>query len=70
LAAPLIPEQEAVAQLTPQKLHAFISQHYVGPRLVLAAAGVDHKQLVELATPMLVCCKPAEMPHLAYVLLL
>jgi len=36
-----------------QVLHDFVRERYAGPRLVLAAAGVDHKQLVELATPVL-----------------
>jgi hypothetical protein len=36
-----------------QVLHNFVRKCYAGPRLVLAASGIEHSKLVELATPML-----------------
>ncbi len=53
LSQPLIPDLESLAQLDPEVLRGFLATNYSAPRLVLAASGVDHQQLVELATPML-----------------
>ncbi len=53
LANPLIPDESALASLSPDSLRAFSATNYAGPRLVLAASGVDHRTLVDLATPML-----------------
>lgn len=53
LSHPLIPDLEALPGLTPDRLRSFVATRYAGPRLVLAAAGVEHAKLVELATPMM-----------------
>eukprot|EP00197_Chlamydomonas_leiostraca_P004553 CAMPEP_0202861894 /NCGR_PEP_ID=MMETSP1391-20130828/3130_1 /ASSEMBLY_ACC=CAM_ASM_000867 /TAXON_ID=1034604 /ORGANISM="Chlamydomonas leiostraca, Strain SAG 11-49" /LENGTH=548 /DNA_ID=CAMNT_0049541343 /DNA_START=16 /DNA_END=1662 /DNA_ORIENTATION=- len=65
LGHPLIPTPEGLAALSADKLHAFVASHYTGHRVVLAAAGVDHKQLVELATPMLEQLPAGEGPVIA-----
>jgi hypothetical protein len=53
LARPLIPDPAALAHLTPEVLSGFVASQYLGPRVVLAGAGVDHRRLVEWAAPML-----------------
>jgi processing peptidase subunit alpha len=53
LSKALIPDAAALASLTPEALAGFVRRQYLAPRIVLAGAGVDHKQLVELAAPML-----------------
>lgn len=53
LARPLIPDPAALSHLTPRVLGAFVRDQFLGPRVVLAGAGVDHRQLVDLAAPML-----------------
>ncbi|KAG2449781.1 hypothetical protein HYH02_005305 [Chlamydomonas schloesseri] len=50
---PLIPDPEAMAVITPDTLRAFTARTYIAPHMVLAAAGVEHQALVELAKPML-----------------
>lgn len=53
LGKPLIPDPEQVTRLTSSVLHEFAAAHYTAPNIVLAAAGVDHQELVDLVTPML-----------------
>ena len=53
LSKPLIPDADGLAALTPARLAGFVREQFLGPRVVLAGAGVDHKRLVELAAPML-----------------
>eukprot|EP00798_Chlamydomonas_sp_ICE-L_P027065 gene27065-2298_t len=53
LGKPLIPNMESLPDLSSDVLRNFVTRNYVGPRMVLAAAGVAHKDLVELAEPML-----------------
>lgn len=53
LANPLIPDPSALHHLSPQVLSAFVAKHYTPHRMVLAGAGVEHEQLVELARPLL-----------------
>jgi len=53
LSKALIPDPEQLAHLTPAVLAGFVGRQYLAPRVVLAGAGVDHQQLVELAAPML-----------------
>lgn len=50
---PLIPDVQQLQRLDADAIRQFVQQHYTGPRVVLAAAGVEHQQLVELAEPML-----------------
>ena len=44
---------EQLQRLSPSDLRDFVTANYTGPRLILAASGVEHGRLVELATPML-----------------
>ncbi|KAJ9520796.1 hypothetical protein QJQ45_013974, partial [Haematococcus lacustris] len=70
LSRPLIPDPSDLYFLTPQVLHDFCRAHYTAPRLVLAASGVDHRQLVELAEPMLAqlpAAQPVVEPTSEYV---
>ncbi|MEW5299121.1 MAG: hypothetical protein WDW36_002166 [Sanguina aurantia] len=53
LGKPLIPDPEQVTRLTSSVLHEFAAAHYTAPNIVLAAAGVNHQELVDLVTPML-----------------
>jgi processing peptidase subunit alpha len=52
LAKPLIPDPAALEHLTPDVLLGFMRRQYLAPRVVLAGAGIDHGQLVDLAAPM------------------
>lgn len=53
LARPLIAPKEVLAGLTPEVVKEFVSMNYVAPRMVLSGSGVDHKQLLTLAEPLL-----------------
>ncbi|KAG2497396.1 hypothetical protein HYH03_004551 [Edaphochlamys debaryana] len=50
---PLIPDPGAMERLTPDSLRAFVARTYLAPHMVLAASGVEHSALVDLAAPML-----------------
>lgn len=50
---PLIPNTDQILAINPSTLMRFFKQQYIGPHMVLAAAGVDHQALVHLARPML-----------------
>ncbi|GFR42591.1 hypothetical protein Agub_g3518 [Astrephomene gubernaculifera] len=51
--APLIPDPPALSALSPASLRSFTSSTFIAPHMVLAASGVEHGRLVELAAPML-----------------
>lgn len=53
LARPLLAPPEVLSRLTPDVLRAFVQENYAPPRLVLAAAGVGHNELVNLSAPLL-----------------
>lgn len=53
LGQPLICPPDHVGLLTADTCAQFVSQLYTAPRIVLAAAGVEHGALVSLATPLL-----------------
>lgn len=53
LAKPLISPADSVATLTADTVAEFFATNYTAPRMVLAAAGVQHDQLVKLAEPLL-----------------
>ena len=53
LARPLLAPAEVLSRLTPEALSAFVAENYAPPRVVLAAAGVGHSELVNLAAPLL-----------------
>ena len=53
LARPLLAPAEVLSRLTPEALAAFVAENFAPPRVVLAAAGVGHSELVGLAAPLL-----------------
>ncbi|KAK9811331.1 hypothetical protein WJX72_002016 [[Myrmecia] bisecta] len=53
LGRPLVCPEGAVRTLSADTLHEFVATHYTAPRIVLAAAGVEHQALVSLAKPLL-----------------
>lgn len=53
LGRPLICPEGGLANLSADSLIEFTEQNFVAPKMVLAGAGVEHKQLVSLAEPML-----------------
>ncbi|KAK6911982.1 Peptidase M16, N-terminal [Dillenia turbinata] len=53
LAKPLLAPQSAVDNLNSSILEEFFAENYTAPRIVLAASGVEHEELVSLAEPLL-----------------
>ncbi|KAI9107801.1 hypothetical protein K1719_021137 [Acacia pycnantha] len=53
LANPLLAPESALDILDGSVLENFVAEHYTAPRMVLAAYGVDHEQLVSVAEPLL-----------------
>ncbi|CAD6204691.1 unnamed protein product [Miscanthus lutarioriparius] len=53
LANPLIASEYAISKLNADVLEQFIIENYTAPRIVLAASGVDHDELVSIAEPLL-----------------
>ncbi|WOK95698.1 mitochondrial-processing peptidase subunit alpha [Canna indica] len=53
LANPLMATESAINRLNSDTLGEFVSANYTAPRMVLAASGVEHEELVSLAEPLL-----------------
>uniref|UniRef100_A0A7N0UV31 Mitochondrial-processing peptidase subunit alpha n=1 Tax=Kalanchoe fedtschenkoi TaxID=63787 RepID=A0A7N0UV31_KALFE len=53
LANPLLAPESAIDKLNGSLLEDYIAEHYTAPRMVLAAYGVDHEDLVSIAEPLL-----------------
>ncbi|CAM6085386.1 unnamed protein product [Calypogeia fissa] len=53
LGNPLLAPESALARLDSSKLAEFVAENYTAPRIVLAAAGVDHDELISMAEPLL-----------------
>ncbi|EEH52876.1 uncharacterized protein MICPUCDRAFT_52880 [Micromonas pusilla CCMP1545] len=53
LGQPLVASPAALSRLNAAALKDFVADNYVAPRLVLAAAGCAHAELVSLAEPLL-----------------
>ncbi|KAF3442943.1 hypothetical protein FNV43_RR16861 [Rhamnella rubrinervis] len=53
LANPLLAPESAINRLNSTILEEFVAENYTAPRMVLAAYGVDHKELVSIAEPLL-----------------
>nr|CAD1824170.1 unnamed protein product [Ananas comosus var. bracteatus] len=53
LANPLMAPESAINRLNSDILEDFINDNYTAPRMVLAASGVDHDELVSIAEPLL-----------------
>ncbi|KAK2989587.1 hypothetical protein RJ640_027361, partial [Escallonia rubra] len=59
LANPLMATESSINRLDSTILEEFVAQNYTAPRMVLAASGVDHEELVKIAEPLL-----SDMPGL------
>ncbi|KAL9443682.1 hypothetical protein AB3S75_016953 [Citrus x aurantiifolia] len=53
LANPLLAPESAINRLNSTLLEEFVAENYTAPRMVLAASGVEHDQLVSVAEPLL-----------------
>ncbi|XP_057454433.1 probable mitochondrial-processing peptidase subunit alpha-2, chloroplastic/mitochondrial [Lotus japonicus] len=53
LAYPLLAPESALNRLDGSILEEFVAKNYTAPRMVLAASGVDHEELVSVAEPLL-----------------
>ncbi|KAL9440776.1 hypothetical protein AB3S75_019445 [Citrus x aurantiifolia] len=53
LANPLLAPESAISRLNSTLLEEFVAENYTAPRMVLAASGVEHDQLVSVAEPLL-----------------
>ncbi|XP_010269174.1 PREDICTED: mitochondrial-processing peptidase subunit alpha-like isoform X1 [Nelumbo nucifera] len=53
LANPLLAPESALNRLNGTILEEFVAEHYTAPRMVLAASGVEHEDLVSIAEPLL-----------------
>jgi predicted Zn-dependent peptidase len=70
LAKPLMAPQSAIHRLDSSILEEFIAENYTAPRMVLAASGVEHDELVSIAEPLLSdlpSVKRPEEPKSVYV---
>ncbi|XP_020588140.1 mitochondrial-processing peptidase subunit alpha-like [Phalaenopsis equestris] len=53
LAIPLIASESTLNNLNGSILEQFLVENYTAPRIVLAASGVEHEELVKIAEPLL-----------------
>ncbi|KAG5030120.1 hypothetical protein JHK87_013634 [Glycine soja] len=53
LANPLLASESAVNRLNSTILEEFVAENYTAPRIVLAASGVEHEELLSIAEPLL-----------------
>lgn len=53
LGQPLMAPESCLGRLNGGVLHDFVKENYSAPRIVLAASGVDHEELVSIAEPLL-----------------
>lgn len=53
MANPLLAPESAIARLSSQILEEFVAENYTAPRMVLAASGVEHEELLSIAEPLL-----------------
>ncbi|XP_031499804.1 mitochondrial-processing peptidase subunit alpha-like isoform X1 [Nymphaea colorata] len=70
LANPLLAPESAINRLNSSILGEFVSENYTAPRMVLAASGVDHEELLAVAGPLLSDMPkvpPPEAPESVYV---
>lgn len=70
LANPLLAPESALNRLDSSILEEFVAENYTGNRMVLAASGIEHEELLQIAEPLL-SDLPAgphpEAPKSAYV---
>ncbi|KAL5576894.1 hypothetical protein UlMin_018593 [Ulmus minor] len=53
LANPLLAPETALNRLDSSILEEFVAENYTAPRMVLAASGVEHQELISIAEPLL-----------------
>lgn len=53
LANPLLAPESAVNRLNSSILEEFVAENYTAPRMVLAASGIEHEELLSVAEPLL-----------------
>ncbi|KAJ6911582.1 mitochondrial-processing peptidase subunit alpha [Populus alba x Populus x berolinensis] len=53
LANPLLAPESSIDRLNGSLLEEFVVENYTAPRMVLAASGVEHEELVAIAEPLL-----------------
>ncbi|BAT72893.1 hypothetical protein LR48_Vigan11g088900 [Vigna angularis] len=53
LANPLLASESAINRLNGAILEEFVAENYTAPRIVLAASGVEHEELLSVAEPLL-----------------
>uniref|UniRef100_A0A0E0PQ60 Mitochondrial-processing peptidase subunit alpha n=1 Tax=Oryza rufipogon TaxID=4529 RepID=A0A0E0PQ60_ORYRU len=63
LAKPLMASESAVNRLDVATLEEFVSENYTAPRMVLAASGIEHDELVSVAEPLLSDLPSVERPE-------
>ncbi|XP_039143865.1 LOW QUALITY PROTEIN: mitochondrial-processing peptidase subunit alpha-like [Dioscorea cayenensis subsp. rotundata] len=63
LANPLVAPESAINRLNSNILEEFVAENYTASRIVLAASGVDHDELVSIAEPLL-----SDLPKVARVM--
>ncbi|GJP75945.1 hypothetical protein CLOP_g6343 [Closterium sp. NIES-67] len=52
LGQPLLAHESSLARLNGQVLYEFVAANYTAPRIVVAAAGVEHEELREVVEPL------------------
>ncbi|KAJ9692218.1 hypothetical protein PVL29_011336 [Vitis rotundifolia] len=52
LANPLLAPESAINRLNSTILEEFVAENYTAPRMVLAASGVEHEELLSIAEPL------------------
>ncbi|XP_058067471.1 mitochondrial-processing peptidase subunit alpha-like [Magnolia sinica] len=70
LAIPLIAPESALSRLNSTILEEFVAENYTAPRMVLAASGVEHEELLSYAEPLLSDIPkvpPPEVPKSVYI---
>lgn len=70
LANPLMAPESAMDSLDASIVEQFVAENYTAPRMVLAASGVDHEELVKYAEPLLSdlpSASPPKEPKSEYV---
>ncbi|KAL6221052.1 hypothetical protein ACLB2K_008804 [Fragaria x ananassa] len=53
LANPLLAQESSISSLNNETLEEFVTENYTAPRMVLAAYGVEHEELLKIAEPLL-----------------
>ncbi|KAL3623683.1 hypothetical protein CASFOL_032499 [Castilleja foliolosa] len=59
----LMASESGLKNLNSKRLEEFVEEHYTGPRMVLAAYGVDHDELLEYAEPLLLDLPEVDCSH-------